>query len=141
MATAANWHATDMAADDVLTAVFALAREGSNSQQQLTFRGHDSSLQRMFWKLKRTCRNRFLKPFVFSNRGPEPYSPVLSESISRLQLSGFVGRDNPDYEVMLVKPAAEDYFNRELRIHLSTEDVEELRRIARRFLRIIRATA
>jgi len=139
MATAANWHATDMLPDDVLTAVFTLAKEDSNARE-LTFRGHDSSLQRMFWKLTRTCRNRFLKPFVFSNRGPEPYSPVLSESISRLQLSGFVGRDNPDYEVMLVKPAAEDYFNRELRTHLTEKDLGELRRLAKRFLQLISAT-
>ena len=137
MATAANWHATDMLPDDVLTAVFALAKEGSN-EPQLTFRGHDSTLQRLFWKLAQSFHNRFLESFVFSDRGPEPYSPVLSESISRLQLSGFVGRDNPDYEVIFLRPAAEDYFNHELRTRLSDEDMGELRRVADGFLKLIR---
>ena len=136
MATIAYWHAEDILPDDILTAIFELARRSSH-RQQLTFRGHDSELQRLFWKLAQSCRNRFLEPFVFSDRGPEPYSPVLSESISRLQLSGFVGRDNPDYEVLFVRRAAEEYFDKELLTRLSKQDMGELQQVAEGFLSLI----
>ncbi|MGB7591953.1 MAG: hypothetical protein WBO19_12005 [Terriglobia bacterium] len=139
MATAAYWHATDILPDDILTAILELARRSSN-QKHLTFRGHDSELQRLFWKLAQSCHNRFLEPFVFSDRGPEPYSPVLTESISRLQLSAFVGRDNPDYEVLFLRPAAEEYFDNELQTRLSKQDMGELQRVAEGFLSLIGVT-
>lgn len=136
MATAVYSRATDMLPDDVLTAVFELARQ-SSKQEQLSFRGHDSRLQRLFWELAQKSRSRFLEPFVFSDTGPEPYSPVLSESISRLQLSGFMGRGNPDYDDLFLKPAAKQYFDRELSRRLSEDDIKELRRVADQFLRLV----
>jgi hypothetical protein len=136
MATAVCGHATEVLPDNILTAIFVLARKSSN-QQELRFHGHDSALQRIFWKLSENCKSPLLEPFVFSDRGPEPYSPVLSESISRLQLSGFVGRDNPDYEVLILRPTAEKYFDRELHDRLSEEDTQELRRVADSLLKLI----
>jgi hypothetical protein len=122
--------------DDILTAILTLAKQNSN-KQRLAFRGHDSALQRLFLKLAESCPSRFLDPFVFSDRGPEPYSPALSEAVSRLQLSGFVGRDNPDYEVLFLREAGESYFDRELQKHLSNQDTEELNRLANGFLKLV----
>jgi hypothetical protein len=64
----------------------------------------------------------------------------LTESISRLQLSGFVGRDNPDYEVLFLRPAAEEYFDNELQTRLSKQDMGELQRVAEGFLSLIGVT-
>jgi len=78
-----------------------------------------------------------MEPFVFSDSGPEPYSPVLSESISRLQLSGLVGRENPDYEVLFLRQSAEQYFDQELRHRLSKQDLGQLQQLAQRFLQLV----
>jgi len=120
--------------DDILTAILVLAKQESEGERRLAFRGHDSALQRVFLRLAQECRSALLGVFVFSDSGPEPYSPALSEAISRLQLSGLVGRENPDYEVLFLRPSAEKYFQDELRARLSGQEIAELRGVARRFL-------
>src|SRR5579864_4875497 len=96
--------------DNILNAIFTLAKRESN-ENRFAFRGHDFELQQIFHKLEGTGQYPILKPFVFSDRGPEPYSPVLNESVSRLQLSGLIGRENPDYEVLFLRPAAEKFYD------------------------------
>jgi hypothetical protein len=123
--------------DDILAAILALAKETSK-KPRLVFRGHDSELQQVFRKLAREYRGPLLKQFVFSNRGPEPYSPILSESISRLQLSGLVGRENPDYEMLFLRDAGEDYFQHDLRRRFTSGEITELRQVARRFLELVK---
>jgi hypothetical protein len=122
--------------DDVLAAILALAKQVSK-QQRLVFRGHDSELQRVFRRLVREYRHPLLEQFVFSDRGPEPFSPILSESISRLQLSGLIGRENPDYEMLFLRPAAQDYFQRDLRRRFTDEEIRELKKVARRFWQLV----
>jgi hypothetical protein len=117
--------------DDVLTAILVLAKRFSK-QDRMAFRGHDSALQKVFQTLSEEFPND-LKPFVFSDSGPEPYSPVLSESISRLQLSGLVGRENPDYEVIFLRSSAERYFDEDLKRRFSPEDLDHLESLAERF--------
>ncbi len=101
---------------------------------RLAFRGHDTTLQRVFDELRGEHQFPLLDAFVFSDTGPVPYSPILNESVSKLQLSGLIGRENPDYEVLFLRPAAEDFYDHSLSLQLSREQVKELREIADAFL-------
>ena len=136
MATAAYSKPTELLPDDVLAAVLTLAKRKSG-RDRLAFRGHDSDLQKFFRDLSKTCGSRLLDPFVFSDSGPEPYSPVLNECLSRLQLSGLVGRENPDYEVVFLRPSAEAYFTESLSNRFSKDEMEGLERIADCFLKLV----
>ena len=122
--------------DDILTALLTLAKQKSG-KERLAFRGHDSDLQRSFRNLSEKCGSRLLEPFVFSDSGPEPYSPVLHECLSRLQLSGLVGRENPDYEVVFLRPSAEAYFAEHLSRQFSQDEIEILGRTADCFLKLV----
>jgi len=136
MATTAYAQAAALLPDDVLAAVLALAKRLSG-KSRLVFKGHDFELQKVFRKLVREHRSPLLDQFVFSDRGPDPYSPILSESISRLQLSGLVGRENPDYEMVFLRHAGEQYFDRELKARFTKPQMKELRRVAGRFLELV----
>ncbi len=94
--------------DHILSAVLALAQDQfheKTGKDRLAFRSHDYQLQEIFSDLRKTNKYPLLDAFVFSDSGPEPYSPALNESVSRLQLSGLIGRENPDYEVVFVQPS------------------------------------
>jgi len=95
--------------DHILAAVLTLAkREMLNKQPKETrfaFHSDDSQLQEIFSELQKDYR--ILDAFVFSDSGPEPYSPALEESVSSLQLSGLIGRENPEYEVVFLQPSAD----------------------------------
>jgi hypothetical protein len=75
---------------------------------------------------------------VFSDSGPEPYSPALNESVSRLQLSGLIGRENPDYEIVFLRPAADGFFDDVLRDEFDKPQVEQLTKIASEFLKRVK---
>src|ERR1700686_4667204 len=92
--------------DHILSAILTLAKKRSG-RTRFAFRGHDFQLQEIFGELSRDGKFPILSGFVFSDSGPEPYSPVLNESVSKLQLSGLIGRENPDYEVLFLRAAAE----------------------------------
>jgi hypothetical protein len=123
--------------DDILSAIFVLAQKKTGGER-LAFRGHDSQLQTVFRKLTRQYDFPLKNNFVFSNTGPIPYSPAISSSISRLQLSGFVGRENPDYEVLFVRPAAVQYFDSFLRRRLKNTQIAQLQQVANAFLRLVK---
>jgi hypothetical protein len=124
--------------DHVLSAVLALAKqklaEKDPERKRLAFRSHDFQLQEIFSELRRTEKYPILQAFVFSDSGPEPYSPVLSESVSRLQLSGLIGRENPDYEVVFLRPAADRFFNEVLKSEFDDSQIQQLNEIAAQFL-------
>ncbi|MGH9351371.1 MAG: hypothetical protein ACRD2G_04295, partial [Terriglobia bacterium] len=92
----------DLRPDDVLGAILAIVGEQNEKEgsKRFEFRGHDSDLQKLFSELVRKFDGPLMRPFVFSDKGPTPYSPVLSDAVSKLQLCGFVGRENPDYEIL-----------------------------------------
>lgn len=124
--------------DHILSAVLTLARRsrtGSSKETRLAFRSHDFQLQEIFSELQKTGRFPLLNEFVFSDSGPEPYSPALNESVSRLQLSGLIGRENPDYEVVFLRPAAEKFFDEVLESRLGPKEKSELSEIATEFLK------
>lgn len=122
--------------DHVLSAVLVLAEKqhsrNATEPKRLAFRSHDFQLQEIFNDLRKTYS--ILNAFVFSDSGPEPYSPVLNESVSRLQLSGLIGRENPDYEVVFVRKAADRFFDEVLRQKLAPEEINQLDEVASRFL-------
>lgn len=122
---------TEVLPDDILTALFVIAKKKS-SKERLAFRGHDYQLQEIFLQLGKEYS--LLKTLVFSDSGPIPYSPILNESMSRLQLSGLVGRYNPNYEVVFLTPAAEKYYDEVLKQQFSAEDITQLEQIAQDFL-------
>jgi hypothetical protein len=119
--------------DHVLNAILTLAKRKS-SRDRLAFRGHDYQIQEIFADLAASEHYSVLKPFVFSDSGPEPYSPALNESVTRLQLSGLIGRENPDYAVVFLRPAAERFFDEVIASNLSKEEIQELEEIAEHFL-------
>ena len=117
--------------DHILAAVLTIAKRESKAER-LAFRGHDFYLQEIFSKM--SGRYSVLKPFVFSDNGPEPYSPALSESVSRLQLSGIIGRENPDYEIVFLRPAADRFYDEVLSSEFDAAQMRELTEIASEFL-------
>lgn len=124
--------------DHVLSAVLTLAKRAlvakDASQKRLAFRSHDFQLQEIFNDLRKTGEYPILNAFVFSDSGPEPYSPALNESVSRLQLSGLIGRENPDYEVVFLRPAADRFFDEVLKPRLGPSDIQQLTKIASQFI-------
>jgi hypothetical protein len=115
--------------DDALSAIFALARHHLDPNKRFAFRAHDSQLQEIFRELADQY-DLLPKIFVFSSSGPRPYSPALNDSIAKLQLTGLVGRENPDYQVIFLRPAAEGYFQNVLAPKLGSELIERLDRVA-----------
>jgi len=125
--------------DHVLAAVFAIAEreliKNDPSKTRLDFRSHNFFLQEIFSEIQREKRYPILDAFVYSDCGPDPYSPVLDESVSRLQLSGLIGRENPDYEVVFLQPAAKQFYEEVLRSEFSDPELQvQLTDIARQFL-------
>jgi len=127
--------------DHILSAVLTLAKQELGKAEQnpkrLAFRSHDFQLQEIFSELQKTKNYPILDAFVFSDDGPEPYSPALNESVSRLQLSGLIGRENPDYEVVFLRPAADRFYDEVLRTEFSDSQRRELAEIASQFLKRI----
>jgi hypothetical protein len=123
--------------DHILAAVLTLAKrplEETSQQKRLAFWSYDFQLQKIFNDFRKTGKYPILDAFVFSDSGPEPYSPALSESVSRLQLSGLIGRENPDYEVVFLRPAADRFFDDALKSEFGQSQVGQLTDIASEFL-------
>ena len=118
--------------DDALSAILALAKHHIGGKR-LAFRAHDSQLQEIFLELAK--QYDFLpKIFMFSSSGPRPYSPDLNDSIAKLQLAGLLGRENPDYQVIFLRPAAESYFDKVLAPKLGDEMIKTLDQVASAFV-------
>lgn len=127
--------------DHILSAVLTLAKrelERTSQKDRLAFRSHDFQLQDVFDELRKMGKYSILNAFVFSDSGPEPYSPVLNESVSRLQLSGLIGRENPDYEVVFLRPAADRFFDEVLKSEFDPSQLQQLTEIASQFLKRVK---
>jgi hypothetical protein len=128
-----------MLPDHVLSAVLVLAQKefakNSSKNKRLAFRSHDYQLQEIFNDLRNTNKYSILDAFVFSDSGPGPYSPALNESVSRLQLSGLIGRENPDYRVVFVQPAADRFYKEVLSNEFAPSEIDQLSDVASEFLK------
>ncbi len=118
--------------DHILAAVLTLAKKESK-EDRYAFQSYDFQLQKVFNDLQKTGKYPLLDVFVFSDSGPEPYSPVLNESVSRLQLSGLIGRENPDYEVVFLQDAADQFYNEVLSFEFGAPEIDQLTEIASQF--------
>src|SRR5258706_9567582 len=123
--------------DDILTAILELLRL-EKADETLAFKGHDEELQQVFFDLSKKAEFNLLRAFVFSSSGPRPYSPALSDSVSKLQLAGLLGRQNPDYEVIYTRSSAHGYYEAVLSKKFTEEEKSQLREIAKAFLSSIR---
>jgi hypothetical protein len=54
--------------------------------------------------------------------------------VSRLQLSGLIGRENPDYAKVFLQPSAEKFFDEVLSKKFSNDELAQLDDIASQFL-------
>ncbi|MDA2934041.1 hypothetical protein MYX82_06830 [Acidobacteria bacterium AH-259-D05] len=95
--------------DDIVAAVLVRAADLCGEKEHFRFPATDSRLQDIMYALAQTGEGDFLKEFVFSDKGLKPYSPLLTEVISRLQLSGIIGRENPDFRVGFLREGAFAY--------------------------------
>jgi hypothetical protein len=124
--------------DHILAAVLALAKQElvkkDPNRKRLDFRSHDFQLQEIFSDIQKAKKRPILAPFVFSDSGPEPYSPALDESVARLQLSGLIGRENPDYEIVFLQPSADRFFDDVLKTEFDESQLKQLTEIASEFL-------
>ena len=127
MGTVALSQEPEVLADDVLSAILVVAEEKHG--RQLRFRAYDSDLQDLFYRLRQESACPLLECFVFSDAGPVPYSPMLSDSISRLQLAGLLGHENPDYEVLFLTQSAKAYYDAELMTRFTQDERDELGRV------------
>ncbi len=124
---------TTILPDHILAAVLTLAKRESKEEKRYAFQSYDFQLQKVFHDLQRNKEYSLLDAFVFSDSGPEPYSPVLNESVSRLQLSGLIGRENPDYEVVFLQDAADQFYDEVLSFEFSAPEIQQLTKIASEF--------
>lgn len=129
--------ARDVLPDDVLTAILELARQEVRPRDRLAFRGHDEDLQRIFFELSKDRKRTLLGGFVFSQSGPRPYSPALSDAVSKLQLAGLLGRQNPDYEILFTTSAAGRFYDQVLSRRLTSGEIDQLREIAKEFVSMV----
>jgi hypothetical protein len=118
--------------DHILAAVLTLAKKESR-EDRYAFPSYDFQLQKVFHDLQESKKYPLLDAFVFSDSGPEPYSPVLNESVARLQLSGLIGRENPDYEVVFLQDAADQFYNEVLSFEFGAPEIQQLTEIASQF--------
>lgn len=119
--------------DHILAAVLALAKQEFN-KPRFAFHSYDFQLQEIFYDLQKANKYPLLDAFVFSDSGPEPYSPALNESVSRLQLSGLIGRENPDYEVVFLQDAADQFYKKVLSFEFDAPEIQQLTEVASQFL-------
>lgn len=126
---------TEILPDHILAAVLTLAKR-ERKEKRFAFRSYDFQLQGIFNELRK--RYSILDAYVFSDSGPEPYSPVLDESVSRLQLSGLIGRENPNYEVVFLQDAADKFYDEVLSREFNESQQKQLREIASEFLKQVR---
>jgi hypothetical protein len=122
--------------EDILSGILAVASKQVNNSR-LPFKGHDSKLQQVFLRLKNQTKADLLNAFVFSDSGPIPYSPALNEAVSKLQLAGMIGRENPNYEVLFLRPSTVNYFDSVLDKRLDVNQKKELELLASEFLKLI----
>lgn len=123
-------------AADVLNAVFVLAerKKGCPKCGRLEFRAPEYELQKIFRHLGNKFEASPLSVFVYSNSGPEPYSPILGEALTHLIASGFVVNFSG---ITQIRPAAGKDFEAEGKSKFDNKELLELEIIAEAFLKIV----
>ena len=122
----------DLFPGDRLCAILVFAQR-KLGRKSVAFKARDYDLQRIFYRIDRQTRRG--SGFVFSNSGPEPYSPQLEEDLTYLQFSGLTSRpDLQNPEILVLKPYTEDYFDKVLTRRLGESKLKKLEKIAGLFV-------
>src|SRR3989344_9013091 len=112
---------------DILCLMLVVASQKSGTK---TFAVRHIDFQRIF----KNPIHPLMDEVIFSDHGPEPFSPVLDDSLNHLILSGLTGYPDIQHpEQMLVKSSAFEYA-RELDKTFSLAEKEQLNRLADKFL-------
>lgn len=77
--------------------------------------------------------NPLLQKFPFSENDIFPFSRVLEDVLTRLQISRIIGMENPDFERYEIKTAAQDYVEREIISRFDDSEKEEIKKIGEYF--------
>ena len=120
------------ASDVFLGILVNLSKKFADPQKLLSIRAHNSRLQGIFYSLKMADQKYdVMEPFVFSDSGPFPYCPVLEEAINQLILGGCISYPfTTDWEVIVLLPAGEKFFEEEGGDRFCKEELEEIEDIA-----------
>lgn len=88
-----------------------------------------------FQRIFKNSKNPLMEEVIFSNSGPEPFSPALADSLNHLILSGLTGYPDMQHsEQMLVKPLAFKYASSVGRNIFSDPEKEQVDKLADEFL-------
>lgn len=120
------------ASDIFLGILVNLSKKFVDPQKLLSLRCHGFRLQGIFSRLKMADQKyKVMEPFVFSDAGPEPYCPILQESVDHLVLGGCISRPFVnDWEVLVLLPAGEKFFEELGKQRFSPEELAEIEDIA-----------
>lgn len=119
---------------DFLCLMLVLAGQKSRTR---TFSVRHIDFQRIF----KNSTNLLMKEVIFSDSGPEPFSPILDYSLSHLIFAGLTGCPDIQYpEQMFIKPAAFEYAQ-VLRAKLSQTETREVEKLAEEFLSVVTVAA
>ena len=102
-------------ASDILIAILVNLKKSCNTRQ-LFLKAGSYDFQKIFWEILQNPQFEYLRKmtFVYSDSGPEPFCPILQESIEHLQLSGMLNwPDLNEPEIMRINPSAEEYYTQE----------------------------
>ncbi len=120
-------------ASDILFTIVAMMGEEAikEGRDRVVFRAHNYEWQEIIRRFQ--LKYPLLNCFVFSDRGPELFSPVLDGALL-VNLQRF---DAGDWEVFVVKQQNLDYFNKEIKPRLTQDELRQAAQIAEEFRRII----
>lgn len=125
--------ALEIKCEDILIAFFGVAKK-ITQRNEFAVEKADYEFQDLIHKLKANYP-QLLEPFVFSNKGPLPYSPILDDSLENLRASGLLQRRSMhEPRNLMLTRSGERYFSERLEqaLHLEYAGIEDL---ARDFLR------
>lgn len=116
---------------DTLCLILVAASQKSGTR---TFTIRHIDFQRIF----KNSTNPLIKEVIFSDSGPEHFSPILDASLNQLIFAGLTGCPDIQYpEQIFIKPSAFEYAM-ELSRSLSQAEKKQVDRLADEFLSGIR---
>jgi hypothetical protein len=132
---------TTVLASNILAAIFVNLKRQCE-KRQLFMRAGYNEFQHIFHELLQDPEFQYLQNyFVFSDRGPVPFSLSLQDALVKLMCAGMICW--PDFQeliVMRLNPSAEDWYDKVLTANterrLPNQDIITIQKIARRIAAI-----
>lgn len=120
---------------DIIVAIFVAASTKTEGGRdgRCVFLAHNSALQREFWALQKKYRRGVLVNFLFSDSGPDPFSPNLDDALL-VSLSRYDSGNAEPF--MISSPMRTGYLN-DIHELFAPEELREISAIADEILRKI----